>query len=109
MGHVAGMAKRQRLSIKRTSVCNHDANHSNHQPSAPELLMPAEPVPKRLKVGANSGLSIHKRPSKRKTSSVGSLPKRRKQLDAEAIASIERMRVARAQVVDPRDGMDLNL
>ena len=70
--------------------------------------MPVEPVPKRFKVGANNG-SAHTRQSKRKTSSQGGLLKRRKQLDAEAIASIERMRVARAQVVDPRDGMDLNL
>ena len=102
------MAKRQRQSLKRTNVCSHDATHCNHQPSAPELPMPAEPVPKRLKVGANNG-SAHMRQSKRKTSSKGGLLKRRKQLDAEAIASIERLREARAQATDPGSGMDHSL
>ena len=57
IGHVAGMAKRRRQSIKRTSVSNQHATHCNHQPSAPELLMPAEPVPKRFKVGASNGIA----------------------------------------------------
>ena len=70
--------------------------------------MPAEPVPKRFKVGDSNGLN-RKRPSKRKSSSQGALLKRRKQLDAEVVASIKRLREARAQVIDPRAGEDQNL
>ena len=98
IGHSAGKAKQR---------CN---SHCNHQPSfAPELPMPVEPVPKRRKVGESNGLSNRQRPSKRKSSLQGPLPKRRKELDAEAIASVKRLREARAQVTDPGTGADHNL
>ena len=71
--------------------------------------MPVEPVSERRKVGDSNGLSNRQRPSKRKSSLQGPLPKRRRELDAEAIASVKRLREARAQAIDPGSGADHSL
>ena len=103
IGHVAGLAKRQRQSLKRSSLSNHEG-HCSHQPSAPELVMPVEPLPKRHKVDDRNGPKrkrVQNGPAKRLN--------RRKVCDADAIAAITRLREARAQDSDLRVGNDLIL
>ena len=114
IGHLAGTAKAQSVSFvagtangaaqaklprQPNSEQPSSSSHRCHQPPlfAPELVTPVEPGPKRQNVGGSSGTE-QRRQGKRRSSMQGPLPKRRKQRDEEAIASITRMRGSRTQV-----------
>jgi hypothetical protein len=98
VGHAAGAAN-AKLPRQPNSNEPSSSSHGRHQPSAPELVMPVEPGPKRQKVDGRHGVE-HKQNGKRRSSTQGPLPKRRRQCNDEAIASIARMRESRTQVLD---------
>ena len=98
VGHAAGAAN-AKLPRQPNSNEPSSSSHGRHQPSAPELVMPVEPGPKRQKVDGRHGREQTQH-GKRRSSTQGPLPKRRKQCNEEAIASIARMRESRTQVLD---------